>query len=129
VVEYLERCIGRDSVVDVIKRGKTTYYVFRNGHRVPLLCSCCDHPLDITDVEEERRKIVGRVLLEIETPPAVFGDGREGFELALMLVDVKQSEGLAVMVSTQCAAQMIHPAECPCGKRASAPKQRKRRRK
>jgi hypothetical protein len=85
--------------------------------------------LAVEDVEEERRKMVGRLLLEIETTPAVFGDGREGYELALVLVDVKQSDGLAVMVSIQCAAQMIHPAECSYGKEVSARKRRKKRSK
>ena len=129
VVEYMKRCVGQDSIVDVVKRGKTTYYVFRSGHQVPLLCSCCGRWLPVEDVEEERRKVVGRLLLEVETTPAVFDNGREGYELALVLVDIKQSDGLAVMVSIQCAAQMIHPAECSYGKEVSARKRRKKRSK
>jgi len=40
LAEYLDRCIGQQAIVDLIKRGKTFYYVFENGHELPLLCFC-----------------------------------------------------------------------------------------
>jgi hypothetical protein len=60
--EYLDRCLGQQPVVDLVQRGRTVYYVFENGHQLPMLCFCCGTPLVYDDLERSRRDMRGRRL-------------------------------------------------------------------
>jgi hypothetical protein len=111
--EYIDRCIGQQPVVDIIQRGKTTYYVFANGHQVPMLCSCCGTPLVYRELEQPRREIVGRRLDAMSIQVEVLADGRKYEELVLEFLGATDSEPFGVPVSFLVAAQMKHPGHCP----------------
>jgi hypothetical protein len=61
-VEALNRCVGLQKVVEVVQRDQTTYYVFEDGHELPLLCGCCGQGLVVKDLEQERKRVCGRRL-------------------------------------------------------------------
>jgi hypothetical protein len=132
VAEYIDRCVGGQPVVDVRKRKKTVYYIFANGHQLPLLCSCCGTPLAYRDLEQARRDVVGRRLEALSINPAVTDDGREFEELVLELVDTSGDDRIDVPVAFVVAPQMFHPANCPhrprSGPAKSSQKQPKKRR-
>ena len=111
--EYIDRCIGGQPVVDVIKRKKTVYYVFANGHQLPLLCSCCGTPLAYRDLEQARQDVLGRWLEALSINPAVTDDGREFEELVLELVGAPGDERIGVPAAFEVASQMLHPTNCP----------------
>jgi hypothetical protein len=134
--EFINRCVGEQPVVDMIRRGKTPYYVFENGHELPLLCSCCGGPLSVDDLEEERNATRGWRLRGMSIGTQTLRDGSQVQELNLEF-----SKGgilsriVQVPVAFEVAARMRHPADCPYGKRAPSPEKkrsrarRKRRRK
>lgn len=113
IAEYLDACIGKQKVVDVILQGRTISYVFENGHAVPLLCSCCGAPLD-ADVAFERQDVIGRRFNGIDTAPVKLKNGRMGIELHLRFKPKRLlEEELEVPVSLDMAAKMRHPDGCP----------------
>ncbi|MBN1583627.1 MAG: hypothetical protein JXA89_23170 [Anaerolineae bacterium] len=116
VAEYLLRCVGGKRVVDVVREGETGYYVFENGHELPLLCRCCGEPWPMNDLRDERQKIVGYQLYTMQTAPVDLEDGSVVTELILQFlkpgVTLSQFD---VSVSIQVAAQMRHPSNCPHG--------------
>ena len=83
VVEYLNRCIGQEKIVDVIKQGEAFYYVFANGYQLPLLCSCCNGPLVIENLINARQNMLGRRLVAMAMETNRFEDGRVFEELVL----------------------------------------------
>jgi hypothetical protein len=107
-------------VVDVIQRDETVYYVFESGHELPLLCFCCGEPLEYEDLEASRRDIIGRRLESMAVEPVEL-DGHEMLQFRLELSRKGPlSQPLAMPVSVQVAAQMVHPPTCRRGARASA---------
>lgn len=128
--EYIDRCIGQQPVVDIIQRDKTTYYVFANGHQVPMLCSCCGTPLVYRELEQPRRDIVGRRLDAMAIHVEVLPDGRQYEELVLEFLGTADSEPFGIPVSFLVAAQMKHPSHCPHrpGTVSAQPSDRKKRR-
>ncbi len=121
VAEYIDRCIGQQPIVDVIQDGKTVYYVFENGHALPLLCSCCNGPLDV-DVKADRRDQVGRRLESMAINYEVLDNGQEIEEL--MLIFSKKgmlAQPVGIPVSFNVAARMRHPADCPQRTRRQTP--------
>jgi hypothetical protein len=80
--EYIDRCVGGHSVVDVVHHGPTTYYVFEDGHQVPLLCGCCGGPLSVTDLAKVRKQMQGRRLEAMSMAPQVTQDGRNTTSLS-----------------------------------------------
>jgi hypothetical protein len=128
--EYIDRCVGGEAVVDVVQRGTTTYYVFENGHQVPLLCGCCGGPLAITDLAQERKHVGGRRLESMSAGPLVTEDGRE--YPALSLEFSKRglfSKRVSIPVSFEVAARLRHPVDCPYQKRAAPPREKHSRKK
>jgi hypothetical protein len=129
-VEYIDRCVGGQAVVDVVQRGPTTYYVFENGHQVPLLCGCCGSSLSVPDLALERKQALGRRLESMSMVPQVAENGREYHVLSLEFS--KQglfSKGLFLPVSFEVAARLRHPADCPYHKRVSSPPEKRARKK
>lgn len=116
--EYLDRCIGQQRVVDVIRRARTTCYIFENEHELPLLCFCCGEPLITEDLEQVRRDMRGRRLEGMMVSPVELEDGREipGFELEFSKKGLF-SDGRNVPLSPQVAARLRHPADCQRKKR------------
>jgi hypothetical protein len=120
VAEYLDRCIGGQRITDLIERGGTVYYVFENGHELPMLCFCCDRPLVYRHLKRSRRRTVGRRLESMSVGP-VEKDGRILSQFCLELSKKGIfSRPVAVPVSAQVAVQMKHPPGCPRGRGGSA---------
>jgi hypothetical protein len=110
VAEHLDHCLGQQPIVDLVRHGRTAYYVFENGHELPLLCSCCDGPLMYEDIEQSRQDMVGRRLEGMSIEPEVLDDGREIEALVLQFSKKGwRSAGVGVSVSFKVAAQLRHP--------------------
>jgi hypothetical protein len=136
VAAYLNRCIGGQRIVDVVQRGETSYYVFENGHELPLLCFCCGKPLVVADLEKTRRDVCGRRLESMSVDRVMLSDGREvpkfGLELSGKGFLLKR-RGLYESIHIDAAAQMSHPEGCPpkgdphpsMPRRAKKPKRRR----
>jgi hypothetical protein len=128
-VEYLDRCVGGQTVVDMVRKGQTVYYVFANGHQLPLLCACCGKSLAVPDLDRERKKIQGRHLEAMSMVRRVTEDGYEYNELTLEFSKSGAlSLGMAQDVSFDVAIKMKHPANCPYQKKAPPSKRKKRSR-
>jgi hypothetical protein len=120
VAEYLDRCIGYQPIVDVVQHGKTFYYVFANGHELPLLCACCGGPL--LETEEGRQDMRGRRLVSMVPGVVKLDDGREIDELILEFSKKGWlSRQVPVHVSFNVAVHLRHPAGCPYNKPSLTP--------
>jgi prepilin-type processing-associated H-X9-DG protein len=107
----------------VVQHGRTVYYVFADGHKLPMLCSCCDGSLVYQDLEKSRQELLGMQLATISINPRTLDDGREIEELILEFFDGNEdSEKFHVPVSFAVAARMRHPATCPFSKRSASGK-------
>ena len=130
VAEYLERCIGSQHVVDVVRRGDTVYYVFENGHELPMLCFCCGEPLDFPDLEPARQDMSGRHLVDMSVVPGELSDGTEMLQFRLHYAKAGPgSEPIVDAISTRAAPRLKHPPDCPYGRRPTSSGQRSRRRR
>lgn len=110
VVEYLDRCLGQQQVVDVVLREGTTYLAFENGHELPVLCPGCGEPVVFGSLEGARRDIRGRRLESMAQQVATMADARKCVEFSKKsLLGRRRTLGLPVEV----AAQLLHPADCP----------------
>jgi hypothetical protein len=129
LAEYIDRCIGQQPVTDVVQKGDTVYYIFENGHALPLLCFCCNGPLAFTDFEYERTEMRGRRLEAMDIGPEELENGNwaVGFNLEFSGKLLK-TDPVVRMVSIGVAEGMIHPADCPWGKHRPRPNRSKRRR-
>jgi hypothetical protein len=133
--EYIDRCIGQQPVIDVIQRDQTTYYVFENGHELPLLCFCCAKPLATMDLAKTRRDLQGRRLdsMSVGTVPHESGQDFLQFGLEFSGQGWLFSKGVFVPVAPEVAVKMRHPPDCPYGKlaqkKATGRKKRKRRKR
>ena len=137
VAEYLDRCIGKQAVVDFVVREETTYCVFESGLELPILCYCCGGPVEFTDLEETRQSMRGRRLKSMSVNYNELDDGSRRVELNLEFA----SRGILSLatgfgIAPEAAAHMIHPPDCryrgtpvrratPAGKRVK--KKRRRR--
>ncbi len=130
VAEYLDRCIGQKTIVDVVQKESTTYYVFENDHELPLLCFCCDSPLIVENVKETRQDMQGRRLDGLDVVLVELEDGTEMPQLHLLFS--KKSllgTGIRDIVSLQVAAQMRHPPSCPYSGGSTTARSRRRQRR
>ncbi len=130
VAEYLDRCVGGERIKDVVQRDDTFYYIFESGHELPLLCFCCGEPLVVKSPKKNR----GRRLESMSVEQGVLDDGTEMLQFRLELSKGAGSSGIAVPISVQSAAQMIHPPGCPHAagvrkKSSGRSKHRRRRRR
>ncbi len=131
VAEYLNRCLGLQAVVDVIQEGDTVYYVFENGHALPLLCFCCDTPLAFKDLEQTRLDMRGRRLESMACPNVTLENGSVALQFRLEFSKKGLlGQGTYTATSLQSAARLRHPLGCPQRKAApiSSRRQRKRQR-
>jgi len=128
VAEYLDRYIGGQRIVDMVQHGKIVYLVFENGHELPMLCSCCDGPLEFEDLASSRRDMCGRRLESMAISKAEPSDGSQ-VEFWLELSGKRLSRGIRLAVSPQVAAQMRHPDSFSTRRPASKKRRRRRPRK
>jgi hypothetical protein len=129
VGEYLIRCIGRQKIVDMVQRKATVYYVFKNGHELPLLCFCCDSPLVVDDLEKAIREMKGRRFKGVDMALSLPQDGSEILHLHLLfskksLLGRRMREALSIRV----AARMRHPPDCPTRLKSQRRRGRKQKR-
>jgi hypothetical protein len=115
VFEFLHDCIVHKQVVDVVQHGKTTYYVFEDGHELPLLCSCCGGSLSVDNLDEERKKMSGQQLERLYTDTNRLPNGLAVEELILMFLGEEGEKlvGLEVPVAFEVAVKLRHPVDCP----------------
>lgn len=124
--EYLDRCLGLKRVVDMIPRDQVTFYVFEDGHELPLLCFCCGEPLTGFDLEESRRRIRGRRLEQMSITQVALdgGDDLPQFRLEFSKRGLF-SHSLVVPLSPEVAARMRHPDTCPHKPQPPSPERRR----
>jgi hypothetical protein len=128
--EYIDRCVGQQPVVDVIQRGETMHYVFENGHELPLLCSCCGGPLQVDNLEKERKGMRGRRLESMSVGIEMLESGRKSQALFLEFSKAGLfSRAVSLPVAFEVAARLRHPAGCPYRKQASTSTKKGRSRK
>ena len=128
VAEYLDRCIGQQRVVDLVQRGETVYYVFENGHELPILCFCCGESLVFKDLEKSRRDIRGRRLEAMSVGMVTLQDGSEVIEFRLEFSKKGWlSPGIYTAVALEAAARLRHPDHC--SHKGRSPKKKSRRQK
>lgn len=132
--EYIDRCVGQQPIIDVTQRGQTTYYVFENGHQLPLLCYCCARPLATVDLAETQHDMQGR-RLDSMSVGTVYNESDEELLQFRLEFSAKGwfSKGVFVPVAPEIAVKMRHPSDCPYGqpaqKKASSRDKRKRRKR
>ena len=113
IAEYFNNCITTQKVVDVLLEGRTIWYVFQDGHAVPLLCSCCGKPLGVKDIDAERKDVVGRRLVSTAASLVELDGGQQIIEFLLEFSRKRLfGKGLTVPVSLDVAARMRHPESC-----------------
>jgi hypothetical protein len=127
-MEALNRCLGQKKVVEVVQRRQTIYYVFEDGHELPLLCGCCGQGLAVKDLDQERKRVCGRRLESISIGASVIeADKSEFDELILGFSKLGFfAKPLAIAVAFEVAAQLRHPGAGP-GRRAGAPSKQQAR--
>ena len=130
VSDYLDRCVGMKTVVDMIQRGRTVYHVFEDGHELPLLCFCCGEPLQCDDLEKSREEVRGRKLESISWEQVTLDDGTEACQFRLEFSG-KTSPSLETYMplSVKVAAQLRHPAHCSQRIRNPIQKQKRTKRR
>lgn len=130
VAEYLDRCIGQQPLVDIVRHRKTAYYVFENGHELPMLCSCCDGSLDYEEFMSSRKERLGQRLQGMSINHEVLKDGQEIEELVLEFSqEGRPLKRTGIPVSFNVAIRMRHPANCPHRTRPARPKSSARKKK
>ena len=128
--EYLDRCIGGQRIVDLVKRKETVYYVFESGHELPMLCFCCGTPYEYPDLEASRRKNVGRHLVSMIMEPGETEDGQLVPRFCLELSGKGLlSKPLVEPIHIEAAAQMRHPPHCQRSRGSPAPGGRRKRKR
>jgi hypothetical protein len=111
----------------VVQRDDTFYYIFENGHELPLLCFCCGKPLVVKSPRSDR----GRRLESMSVGLVSLSDGTEMLQFRLELSKKRiGASSIAVPISVQSAARMQHPPGCPHAASArKGPTGRSKRRK
>ena len=108
LAEFVNFCIGRQKVIDVVVRNNTLYYVFENRHEVPLLCYCCGEPLACPDLSAEKRRMRGRKLQAMTWNVEELEDGSNVIDYNLEFSPkYGETEPLLVQTSTLSADKMI----------------------
>lgn len=134
VAEFLNQCLGFKKVTDVIRRDDTLFYVFEDGHELPLLCYCCNSPLGCDDLSAERERIIGLYLKSMTWDIAML-EKREIIDFRLELASpIDKNTILQVQTSVMSADKLIHPATCINNKKAPpviepAPYRKRRKRR
>ena len=113
LAEFVNFCIGRNKITDVILRNDTLYYVFENRHELPLLCYCCGEPLACSDLQSVKSHMRGRKLQAMTWDMEELEDGRNVINYQLEFSSkYGETEPLMVQTSTLSADKMVHPILC-----------------
>ena len=129
VAEYLNRCIGLKKITDVVQRDEELFYIFENGHELPLFCFCCDYPLVSKDLARSKEEVVGRRLESMSWEMVSVEDSEEAIEFYLELSTQGNEESLLqVSTSLKSAQELIHPTNCGYAPRPSLVKKPRKHR-
>ena len=129
VVEYLDYYIGRQIITDVVLRDDTLFYIFDNGHELPLYCYCCDEPLAVTDLDAYKKAKLGLRLDAMSWADVEFDDGRKEIEFFLEFLSKKEREPISVSISLKSAQKLIHPANYKKKRKPISQKKKLRKRR
>ena len=125
--EFIEECLQLKKVSDMVLRNGVFYYVFEDGHQLPMLCSCCDNPLLVNDLDASRKKWVGRQLKNILCDTLEIGEITLVDNLQLQFtrrfLEFKRAENVLSLLSAQ---KIIHPSSCTNKHRLPAKKKNKK---
>ena len=93
VIEYISGALGMQRIVDFVPGSPAgaARLVFANGRSLPLLCSCCGGPFEITDSVAFREGAIGLCLAALGYAPPE--DGEPGY-LELVLAPEAMLEAL-----------------------------------
>ncbi len=101
--EYMEHCLGNQKITEVIQRDGTLYYIFVNGHELPLLCNCCGESLSCPDLPSEQKIMSGRTLKNMTWGTERLEDGRNVIDFQMEFFP-KAGENMVLMVQTSVAS-------------------------
>lgn len=112
VVEYLDRCVGGQRIVDMVKPpGQPIRYIFEDGHTLPLICPCCGGPLLVE--EKARKDMIGR---RLESMAWEMSDETASHSYPIPFLEFAPKGFLSrrrgVEVAPEVAARLHHPAAC-----------------
>ena len=113
VAEYLDRCLGGQRVSDVILRDDVLFYVFENGHELPLLCYCCGKPLVCEDLPGELRFVRGRRFKSMTWNVEHLDDGSDAIDFRLEFSSKTENNIQIVQTSTLSAQKNAPPFHLP----------------
>ena len=116
VHEYLVDCLLGKKISDVVSQGNTAYYIFEDGHRLPLLCGCCGNSLVPASFVASRSDMVGRPLVALTTEHSHDRNGHGYDELILNFGGTtKSASPFAAGVAFTAVAGIKHPPGCRHG--------------
>jgi hypothetical protein len=126
--DELVRCISPSAIAEVVKRGATIYYIFDDGHELPLLCACCGEPLVLAhDVITETRLMRGRRLTNTFVTMEHLADEPPRLTLVLEFDRDLRAAPETVGVPLDIATHLRHPPECPYRPRTPLARRHRRR--
>ena len=110
----------------MVEQAETFYYVFEDGHELPLLCFCYGSPLVVQDLGQKRRKMRGRRLEGMVIDEATLDDGSNVMQFGLDFSKQELSSGDVVdALSPLVAIHLRHPVGCPRHRRGTFRKAKK----
>ena len=113
LAEFVNFCIGKQKITDVVQRNGVLYYVFENRHELPLLCYCCGKPLECHDLHSVKGHMRGRTLQAMTWNLEELEDGSTVIDYQLEFSPkYGETEPLMVQISALSADKMIHPILC-----------------
>ncbi len=113
LAEFMDHCLGRKKITDVVKRTGTLYYVFENGHELPILCYCCGEPRDCPDLQAEHKHMRGRIMKAMTWTTKQLQQGGEVIDFRMKFsLKAGEEEAIIVQTSVISAEELHHPAAC-----------------
>ncbi len=129
--DMLNNCLGQRRVVDVVRWGQTVYYVFDDGHELPLLCACCGQGLLVKDLAAERNAMYGRRFIGMTMNTSVIEE--EDHEYEQFVLEFSKggtfSHPLQMPVAFEVAAELRHPLPATTRRPGSTSKKKDRSQK
>jgi len=111
--EFTDHCLGRIKITDVVLRAGTMYYVFEDGHQLPLLCFCCGKPLASHDALGEADRMRGRKLKTYGWDTVEVEGGRTVIDFQLEFTrKFWELKSIWVHLSVHSVDKLIHPRAC-----------------
>lgn len=114
--EFVMEHLGNKRITEVEVKQDVIYYVFEDGHRLPLICPCCGGAYMPDGVSLRRANMVGRILTKVSKNHNHFDNSEQGEgaydDIALHFMDPeREREDLYIItpVAFTAIAQIQHP--------------------